>query len=241
MASMPAAVKADHPDSRIRDGVLIFPMPVEACDCLMNHETLPRGACYNCEALEVEAMPDGREHDPRADAVYAMFAFIRVLAGVNIRAGTSLPLQTSPEQGGDRRHPDACLYLEPAKIERLRTDRAHPVPAPDVVVAVDYIPLNRVRYRQRLDAYARIGVPEVWTWARVASATDEPDRRTTFHVARADGYADAAPSVAAPARRPADLNALLNEPDDERRETMAQQLAERPAPHIAESPLLARP
>ena len=250
MASMPAAEAGhpymsanvlDHPDLRIKEGVLVFPMPVEAYDCLMNHEMLPCGACYNREAMEVEAMPNGREHDPRGDAVYALFVLLRELSGIPIHAGTSLPLQTPPDRGGDRRHPDAYLYVEQAKIERLHADKANPIPAPDVVVEVDYTPLSRTRYRERLDAYARIGVREVWTWTRTGDPETGPKGRTTFHMAVGDGYMEAPESNVVPGMRTADMEALMREPLDQRRTAMARELAERLAPHIAVSPLFSRP
>lgn len=40
-------------------------MSVEARDCFMNYEALPRGVCCNREVLKVEALLNGREHDPR--------------------------------------------------------------------------------------------------------------------------------------------------------------------------------
>ena len=225
----------DHPDLRIEDGALIFPMPVAAYDCLMDHEMLPHGACYNSqrETLEVEPVPNGRYHDPRAAAVSFLFHDIATMTTVPVHAAT-----TQPVEGRDRRHPDASLIVDRAKIRQVAAG-TRPAPVPDVVVEIDYTPLSEKRERERFDAYARLGVPEVWTWRRTGGADSAPQGRTTFHALRGDGHVDADESAAVPGMRPTDMDALMHEADDLRRDRMAHALAQRLAPRLGDSPLLA--
>ena len=240
MAPVPASV-LDHPDLRIQDGVLVFPMPVEAYDCLMNHEMLPRGACYNGirEAMEVEAMPNGRHHDSRGLAMAHLFHDLGRATDIPLHSETTSPLGPVGE-AADRRHPDASLFIDPAKIERLDATGEDPAPIPDVVVEIDYTPLSPRRYRERLAVYARFGVREVWTWTRTGGTTAEPEGRATFHIEAGGGYAEASESTVVPGMRSADMDALMHEPLDRHRTAMARELAERLAPHITTSPLLAR-
>ena len=249
MASVPAvedhsdmsANVLDHPDLRIRGGALIFPMPVEAYDCLMKHEMLPRGACYDGiqEAMEVEAMPNGRHHDSRSLALEHLFHDLARATDIPLHSETTSPLKQANETG-DRRHPDASLFIDPAKIERLDATGEDPAPIPDVVVEIDYTPLSARRYRERLDAYARFGVREIWIWTRTGGTAAEPEGRATFHTAAVGGYAEAAESTVVPGMGTADMETLMREPLDRRRTARARELAERLAPHIAKSPLLSR-
>ena len=41
------AIFNQHSDVRVEHGALIFPMPVECYDRLMDSESLPRGSSYN--------------------------------------------------------------------------------------------------------------------------------------------------------------------------------------------------
>ena len=246
MTPMPAVVEEGrsntsagilhHLDLRIEDGALLFPMPVEAYDCLMNHEMLPRGACYNGqrETLEMDPMPNGRYHDPRAAAMHGLFHDLAMASTVPAYATT-----TQPVEGRDRRHPDASLTVDPAKIRQVAAG-TRPAPVPDVVVEIDYTPLGENRQRERLDAYMRLEVPEVWTWCRTGGADSAPHGRTTFHVRQGSGYIEVPESGVVPDMRPADMDALMHEPNDMQRNRMARELAERLAPHIGKSPLLSR-
>lgn len=78
------AIFNQHSDVRVEHGALIFPMPVECYDRLMDSESLPRGSSYNGprRALEVDAVPNGRYHDPRAFAVAELLTELRRTSGV---------------------------------------------------------------------------------------------------------------------------------------------------------------
>ena len=100
--------------------------------------------------------------DPRATAIYYLLQQLRLASGVNAYAGTTAPLEGSTN---DRRHPDSQFFVSPAKLAALLA-ASRPAPVPDLVVEVDTTPLSPHRECQRLAAYARMGVPEVWVWRR---------------------------------------------------------------------------
>ena len=206
-------------------------MPVEYYDQLMDGKCLPRGASYNGprRAMEVDAVPNGRYHDPRATTVFNLLQGLRREFGVRAYVGMTAPLEGS---AGDRRHPDGQLFVSPAKLAALRT-ASRPAPTPDLVVEIDTTPLSRERERVRLSAYGRLGVPEVWVWQRTGGNEAEPEGRTTLLVAAAGGYEDVAESVIVPGLVPFDLEELLQEPDDLARDEQSERLARRLAPAFA--------
>ncbi len=221
----------EHSDLRYEHGALIFPMPVECYDRLMDSDSLPRGASYNGPhgALEVDAVPNGRYHDPRSDAVYELLAALRRLSGAAVHVGATAPLEGS---AGDRRHPDAQLFVSPGKLTALRA-ATRPAPVPDLVVEVDTTPLSRPRFDARLAAYRRLGVEELWIWKRTGGSDSRPEGAATVLVAAAAGWRATDESVVAPGLRPGDLEALLGEPDDIARTGCAEALASRLAPAFA--------
>ena len=115
----------NQPNLRFDASVLRLAMPVEAYDCMMDHGTLPQSCCYHADMMEA-AMPNGIEHDARAAAIHELFVRASVESGARIRSGTTIPAKSPPGATPERRHPDAHLYLDPAKIERLRFDRSDP-------------------------------------------------------------------------------------------------------------------
>lgn len=231
MAGRIAACIGEHSDLHLEHGALIFPMPVEYYDQLMDGKCLPRGASYNGlrRAMEVDAVPNGRYHDPRATTVFNLLQGLRRESGVRAYVGMTAPLEGS---AGDRRHPDAQLFVSPAKLAALRT-ASRPAPTPDLVVEIDTTPLSRERERVRLAAYGRLGVREVWVWRRTGGNEAEPEGRTTLLVAAAGGYEDVAESVIVPGLVPFDLEELLQEPDDLARDEQSERLARRLAPAFA--------
>ncbi len=116
----------EHSDLRFEHGTLIFPMPVECYDRLMDSRQLPRSACYNGArgALEVDAVPNGRYHDPRADDLFRLLEALRRRSGAHGHIGTTAPI----EDEEDRRHPDVQLFVRPTKLEALRGPAAPPRP-----------------------------------------------------------------------------------------------------------------
>ena len=215
----------NQPNLRFDASVLRLAMPVEAYDCMMDHGTLPQGCCYHADMLEV-AMPNGIEHGARAAAIHELFVRASVESGVRIRSGTTTPVKSAPGTAPERRHPDAHLYLDPAKIERLRLDRSDPVPPPDIVVEIDWTPVAPDLAAQRLAAYAAAGVAEVWTWER-----DGDGGRAVVHVLVGVGYVRQTRSAMVPVVEVADLAALLNDPDEDRRRALTSDLARRIAAH----------
>ena len=205
--------------------VLRLAMPVEAYDCMMDHGTLPQGCCYHANMLEVP-MPNGIEHDARAAAIHELFVRASVESGARVRSGTTIPVKSPPGTAPDRRHPDAHLYLDPAKIGRLRLDRSDPVPPPDVVVEIDWTPLAPDLASQRLNAYAMVGVAEVWTWERAGDGG-----HAVIHVLAGSSYEERTRSALVPVVEAADLAALLNDADEERRLALTSHLARRIAGH----------
>ena len=121
------AILNEHSDLRFEHGALIFPMPVACYDRLMNSESLPRGSSYNGPrgALEVDVVPNGRYHDPRTFAVAELLTQLRRASGVPAHVGATAPVEGSE---GDRRHPDAQLFVSPAKLGEIET-AARPAPA----------------------------------------------------------------------------------------------------------------
>ena len=214
-----------QPNLRFDASVLRLAMPVEAYDCMMDHGTLPQGCCYHADMMEV-GMPNGIEHDARAAAIHELFVRASVESGVRVRSGTTIPVKSAPGTAPERRHPDAHLYLDPAKIERLRLDRSDPVPPPDVVVEIDWTPIAPDLAAQRLAAYAAVGVAEVWTWER-----DGKGGRATFHVLAGSSYVRQTRSAMVPVVEVEDLAALLNDPDEDRRLALTSDLARRIAEH----------
>ena len=225
MADPTHAWLGEHSDLRLENGALVFPMPVECYDHLMDGESLPRGASYNglTSAMEVDAVPNGRYHDPRATALYHLFQQLRLASGVRAYAGTTAPLEGS---ANDRRHPDAQLFVTPAKLDALQA-ASRPAPMPDVVVEVDTTPLPPARERERLAAYARMGVPEVWVWRRTGGTEAMPEGKATLFAASDGGYNEAKESAIVPTLGPSDIEALLHERDDLARDAQAERLAER--------------
>ena len=146
MADRTFTFLGEHSDLRLEDGALVFPMPVECYDHLIDGESLPRGACYNGprRVMEVDAAPNGRYHDPRTAAVYHLLQQLRLTSGVSAYAGTTAPLEGS---ANDRRHPDAQFFVSPEKPAALRA-ASRPAPVPDLV-EVGTTPLS-VRARHRL-------------------------------------------------------------------------------------------
>ena len=230
MAGRIAACVGEHSNLCIEDGALIFPMPVECYDQLMDGKCLPQGASYNGlrRAMEVDTAPNGRYHDPRAATVFNLLQGLRRASGVRAYVGMTAPLEGS----GDRRHPDAQLFVSPAKLAGLRT-ASRPAPTPDLVVEIDTTPLGRARERVRLSAYSRLSVPEVWVWRRTGGTEAEPEGRAGLLVAAVDGYEDVAESVIVPGLVPLDLEELLREPDDLARDEQSERLAGRLAPAFA--------
>ena len=134
----------------------------------MASDSLPRGSSYNGprRTLAVDAVPNGRYHDPRAYAVAVRLTELRSASGVPAHVGATAPVEGSED---DRRHPDAQLFVSPAKLEALET-AVRPAPVPDVVVEIDTTPLSRQRCEARLAAYRRLGVPELWDWSRTGGS-----------------------------------------------------------------------
>ena len=231
MADRTLAFLGEHSDLRLEDGALVFPMPVECYDHLMDGESLPRGACYNGprRVMEVDVPPNGRYHDPRAAALYHLLQQLRLTAGVSAYAGTTAPLEGS---ANDRRHPDAQFFVSPEKLAALRA-ASRPAPVPDLVVEVDTTPLSSARERERLAAYARMHVPEVWVWRRTGGTEAEPEGQATFYVLASDGYDEDQESPTIPGIHIQDIEELLHEPDDLARDAQAEQLASRLAPAFA--------
>ena len=226
------AVLNEHSDLRIEHGALIFPMPVACYDHLMDGESLPRGSSYNGPrgTLEVDAVPNGRYHDPRTFAVAELLTELRRASGVLVHVGTTAPIEGS---GGDRRHPDAQLFVSPAKLQQIET-AVRPAPVPDVVVEVDTTPLSRERFEARLAAYRRLGVGELWVWRRTGGSEARPDGVASIFVAEHDGWCETDESVVVPGLRRGDLETLLREPNDIARTRRAEALAARLAPAFAQ-------
>ena len=225
MTDSSAACFGEHSDLRLEGGALVFPMPVQCYDQLMDGKSLPRGASYNGPrgTMEVDAVPNGRYHDPRAAALYHFLLDLRRLSGVQAHAGTTAPVEGAT---GDRRHPDAQLFVSPAKLATLRT-ASRPAPVPDLVIEVDTTPLSQVRERERLAAYRRLGVPEVWTWRRTGDTEATPEGRAAMFLLGDDGYEPIDASHTVPETTPRDLEDLLREPDDLARDERAEGLAGR--------------
>ncbi len=221
----------EHSDLRLEAGALIFPMPVEFYDRLMDGKCLPRGACYNGPrgVLEVDAVPNGRYHDPRADAAHHFLDDLHRLSKTDAYAGTTSPLEGNTE---DRRHPDAQLFVSSDKLNKLRA-ASRPAPIPDLVVEIDTTPLSRARERERQAAYGRLGVPELWRWKRVGGSEAEPEGRASVLVAQDGGYGEVQESGTVPGLGPRALEELLGEPDDLARRELAERLAARLAPAFA--------
>ena len=228
--SSPGQYFPNQPNLRFDASVLRLAMPVEAYDCMMDHGTLPQECCYHADMMEV-AMPNGIEHDARAAAIHELFVRASVESGARIRSGRTIPVKSPPGAAPERRHPDAHLYLDLAKIERLRLDRSDPVPPPDIVVEIDWTPIAPDLASQRLNVYAAIGVPEVWTWER-----DGDGGHAGIHVLAGGGYEERTRSAMVPAVRIADLDVVLNEADEERRMALTSGLAHRIAEHWRASP-----
>lgn len=168
-------------------------------------------------------MPNGIEHDARAAVIHELFVRASVESGARIRSGTTIPVKSPPGATPERRHPDAHLYLDPMKIERLRLDRSDPVPTADIVVQIDWSPIApdpRLPTAERLRRRRR--ARKVWTWER-----DGDSGHAGIHVLTADGYQERMRSAMVPAVRVADLDAVLNEADEERRMTSTSDLAHR--------------
>ena len=225
------AIFNQHSDVRVEHGALIFPMPVECYDRLMDSESLPRGSSYNGprRTLEVDAVPNGRYHDPRAFAVAELLTELRRTSRAPAHVGATAPVEGSED---DRRHPDAQLFVFPAKLEALET-AVRPAPVPDVVVEIDTTPLSRERFEARLAAYRRLGVPELWVWSRTGGSEARPQGAATIFVAGQDGRRETGESAAVPGLRPGDLETLLREPNDIARTRRAEELATRLAPAFA--------
>lgn len=219
------AILNEHSDLRFEHGALIFPMPVACYDGLMNAESLPRGSSYNGPrgTLEVDAVPNGRYHDPRTFAVTELLTELRRTAGVPAHVGATAPVEGSE---GDRRHPDAQLFVSPAKLREIET-AAQPAPVPDVVVEIDTTRLSRERFDARLAAYRRLGVPELWVWQRTGGSEARPDGSATLYVTDQYGWRETDESAAVPGLRPRDLETLLAEPNDLARTRRAEALAAR--------------
>ncbi len=220
-----------HSDLRFEHGALIFPMPVECYDRLMDSEALPLGACYNGPrgALEVDPVPNGRYHDPRADAVFVLLRELSRSCRAAAHVGTTAPIEG---REGDRRHPDVQLIVSPAKLEALDAS-ARPAPIPDLAVEIDTTPLSRTRSEERLAAYRRLGVPELWIWQRTGGVESRPEGTAAILVAERDGWRDRYESAVVPGLRPRDIESLLHEPQDRARTRRAEALAARLAPAFA--------
>ncbi|MYD87329.1 MAG: hypothetical protein F4Y14_14805 [Acidobacteria bacterium] len=222
------AIFNQHSDVRVEHGALIFPMPVECYDRLMDSESLPRGSSYNGprRTLEVDAAPNGRYHDPRAFAIAELLTELRRASNVPAHVGA-----TAPVEGGedDRRHPDAQLFVSPAKLKALET-AVRPAPVPDVVVEIDTTPLSRERFEARLAAHRRLGVPELWAWSRTGGSEARPEGAASIFVAGQDGWRESEESAAVPGLRPTDLEVLLQEPNDIAPARAAEELAARLEP-----------
>lgn len=98
---------------------------------------------------------------------------------------------------------------------------------PDLVVEVDTTPLPSGRERERLAAYTRMGVQEVWVWRRTRGTEAAPEGKATFFVASDGGYSEAQESTIVPTLAPSDIEALLRERDDLARDAQAERLAAR--------------
>ncbi|MCY4057731.1 MAG: Uma2 family endonuclease [Gammaproteobacteria bacterium] len=227
--SSPGQHFPNQPNLRFDDSVLRLAMPVEAYDCMMDHGTLPQECCYHADMMEV-SMPNGIEHDARAAVIHELFVRASVESGARVRSGTTIPVKSPAGATPERRHPDAHLYLDAAKIERLRLDRSDPVPPPDIVVEIDWTPIAPDLASQRLSVYAAVGVPEVWTWER-----DGDGGRARIHVLAGGGYEERAGSAMVPPVRVVDLNVVLNEADEDRRMSSTSDLAHRIAEHWRDS------
>ncbi len=226
-----STVLNEHSSLRFEAGALIFPMPVACYDGLMDSESLPRGASYNgpTGALEVDAVPNGRYHDPRADAVFVLLMELRRLSGARVHVGTTAVIEGA---AGDRRHPDVQLFISPDKLAALNA-HFRPAPVPDLAVEIDTTSLSRARTEARLAAYARLGVGELWVWWRTGGSEAEPQGRAAVLVAESGGWRAVDTSVAVPGLRPDDIEALLDEPGDIDRTKKAEGLAARLAPAFA--------
>lgn len=88
------------------------------------------------------------------------------------------------------------------------------MPPPDIVVEIDWTPIAPALAAQRLHVYAGVGVPEVWTWER-----DGDHGLARIHVLADTDYEAATRSAVA------DLAAVLNEADEERRMALTGDLA----------------
>ena len=211
------------------DSVLRLTMPVEAYDCMMDHGTLPLECCYQADMMEV-GMPSGIEHDRRAAAVCELLTLATAESGREFLTGATIPVKSRPGSPPGRRHPDAHLYLDPAKVERLRLDRSDPVPPPDIVVEIDWTPITSARAAERLAAYAAALVPEVWVWTRAGSGG-----LADIHVLGPEGYAQRAASAAIPVVADAELSAILNEADEISRKALIAALSRRVADYWRET------
>ena len=94
------------------------------------------------------------------------------------------------------------------------------------MVEIDWTPIAPNLASQRLNVYAAVGVPEVWTWER-----DGDGGHARIHVIVGSGYQERARSAMVPAVRVEDLNVVLNEADEERRMALTRDLARRIAEH----------
>ncbi len=231
MAPQAAPCLNEHSDLHIENGALIFPMPAAVYDQLADTKNLPRGACYNGArgALEVDAVPNGRYHDPRAGAVYDLFTELQRASGTPAYVGA-----TAPVEGGrdDRRHPDVQFFVSPAKLGALDA-ASRPAPIPDLVVEIDTTPLSEPREHERRDAYLRLGVPELWIWKRTGGSEARPNGAAIILIAGHGAWREAHESSAVPGMRPRDLEVLMHEPGDLTRSRNARKLAARLAPAFA--------
>ena len=151
---------------------------------------------------------------------------MRRTSSVPAHVGATAPVEGSED---DRRHPDAQLFVSPAKLKALET-ATRPAPVPDVVVEIDTTLLSRERFEAGLDAYRRLGVPELWVWSRTGGSEAQPQGAATIFVAGQDGWRETDESAAVPGLRPEDLEAMLQEPNDIARTRRAEELAARLAP-----------
>lgn len=221
----------EHSDLRVEGEALVFPMPSGVYDRLAESRSLPRGASYNGPrgALEVDAVPNGRYHDPRAGDLVKMLEALRTLSGMRAYVGA-----TAPVEGGqdDRRHPDVQLFVSPEKIEALNA-ASRPAPVPDLAVEVDTTPLSEPRARERRDAYRRLGVPELWIWERTGGSEARPTGTAVILIAGRDAWREADESAAVPGITPREIEALMRIPGDFDRAEQAVALAARLAPAFA--------
>ena len=218
----------EHSDLRIEHGALIFPMPAAVYDQLADSKHLPRGACYNGVrgAMEVDAVPNGRYHDPRAAAVYDLLTELHRTSGTPAYVGATAPLEGGSD---DRRHPDVQFFVSAVKLRALDT-ASRPAPIPDLAVEIDTTPLSQVRERERRDAYSRLGVRELWIWQRTGGTEARPMGVATILVVADGGWREAHESALVPGMRPHDLEVLMHEPGDVTRSRDARTLAARLAP-----------